>query len=419
MATLAANYPTNWSGTADDSQNAGATWDKLGQTFKTYSSGPYYLSQIEVGICGVNVYYPGGIVTAEIYAVDGSGYPTGGILSSGSIDISGVSIVSPPKAFSSVAMTIDMAVVELQESTTYVLVLSTTAGCGIKWFATNTSGYSNGKPIQHVSGGSWEDSSSVGDFGFRIWSEIPSLEKPSNPTPADASGPGIDFSDWMFSWEGDAFTETYTVRAGLSPASMSVISQSQASTTLEVPSAYRSALSGGVIYWRVDAEATGYDTTEGDVWSFDPRAAKPTNPTPTHEEVNVSIGLALLDWEGDTVADTYDVYFGTDPEDLALLASEIAATQLAIAGPFAYGTTYYWRVDAVNEYGTTDGDQWEFTTLLFDPPLPSWELLPGKTLGPLDFGIEGIDFRWLGNNFGTTVKRLVVAANNRIYYEDV
>jgi len=248
--------------------------------------------------------------------------------------------------------------------------------------------------------------------------------KPTNPTPANDSGPlwsgpAFDFSDWTLSWKSAGWTETFTIRAGLSAENMIVISEHQVPESLVIPEQYRTSLIGGPIFWRVDAEAADYDPVEGDIWGFDPRPALAENPTPETEAVNVSLGLALLEWDAADYANTYDVYFGTDPEDLALLASEIAATQLAIAGPFAYGTTYYWRVDAANANGTTTGDVWSFTTLSFDPPLPSWELLPGRTLGPLDFGIEGIDFRWLGNNFGTTVKRLVVAANNRIYYEDV
>jgi len=122
------------------------------------------------------------------------------------------------------------------------------------------------------------------------------------------------------------------------------------------------------------------------------------------------------------VSETYDIYFGTDPGNLVPLEANLTATQLSIYGPFEYDTTYYWRVDATNEYGTTTGDVWSFTTLDLDPPISSWELIPGGSgSGPLDDppGVEGTDFRWLGNNNMVTTRRLVAAAYNRIWYEDI
>lgn len=122
------------------------------------------------------------------------------------------------------------------------------------------------------------------------------------------------------------------------------------------------------------------------------------------------------------MSETYDVYFGTDPMALTLLASGVSDTQLPVTGPFQYNTTYYWRVDATNEVGTTTGDVWSFTTIKFDPPSPSYELIPGGSgLGPWDVppGVPGVDFRWVGDNRMITTKRLVVAAMNRIWYEEV
>ncbi|MHC4095531.1 MAG: hypothetical protein ACYSU3_05685 [Planctomycetota bacterium] len=35
-----------------------------------------------------------------------------------------------------------------------------------------------------------------------------------------------------------------------------------------------------------------------------------------------------------------------------------------------YSTTYYWRIDEVNDSGTTTGEIWKFTTLMAPPPPP-------------------------------------------------
>ena len=33
-----------------------------------------------------------------------------------------------------------------------------------------------------------------------------------------------------------------------------------------------------------------------------------------------------------------------------------------------YGTEYAWRVDSINEFGTTTGDEWSFTVQSLVPP---------------------------------------------------
>ncbi len=39
---------------------------------------------------------------------------------------------------------------------------------------------------------------------------------------------------------------------------------------------------------------------------------------------------------------------------------------LTEAMDFTHGTTYYWRVDAKNEAGITQGNVWSFTTKVWD-----------------------------------------------------
>ena len=118
---------------------------------------------------------------------------------------------------------------------------------------------------------------------------------------------------------------------------------------------------------------------------------------------------------------TYNIYFGTEPDNLILVAEEVESASLSAAyliaayGSGAYSTTYYWRVDAVNEFGVTQGDTWNFTTITFNPPLP-----PGLSLdsggGNEGTGITGTP---TGENNIITIKRLVVAAANTIWYENI
>ena len=110
------------------------------------------------------------------------------------------------------------------------------------------------------------------------------------------------------------------------------------------------------------------------------------------------------------MAETYSVYFDSG-SGMELIESGITDTELTIAfGPFEYYTGYSWRVDATNEYGTTTGDTWTFTSIKYDPPLPS-----GITLN--DDGVPtGTP---TGENNIVTIRRLVVAANNKIWYEAI
>ena len=86
-----------------------------------------------------------------------------------------------------------------------------------------------------------------------------------------------------------------------------------------------------------------------------------TNPSPPHGASNVSIN-SNVSWLNGGGATSYDVYFGTDPTPDA---GEFQGNQIPTSfdpGTLGYGTDYYWRIDAVNDYGTTTGDVWHFTT---------------------------------------------------------
>ena len=84
--------------------------------------------------------------------------------------------------------------------------------------------------------------------------------------------------------------------------------------------------------------------------------------------------------------------------------------------------TFQWRVDATNEYGTTTGTTWEFTTPEFNTLKTSFRLIPGGSgSGPFDYppGTEGTDWAWTGENSVVAIKRIVAAAADKIWYEDI
>lgn len=154
---------------------------------------------------------------------------------------------------------------------------------------------------------------------------------------------------------------------------------------------------------------------------------KPTNPSPTDTASSITLDETPLSWDASVggPADTYKVYFRESGDDWELVGVAQAGVSWTIDfGILAYRTTYEWRIDATNDTGTTTGDTWTFDTIDFDQIRVSYRLLPGGAgvgHGPYDDppGTEGTDWAWTGENTMLTVKRLVAAANDKIWYESI
>ena len=119
------------------------------------------------------------------------------------------------------------------------------------------------------------------------------------------------------------------------------------------------------------------------------------------------------------MATTYQVYLGASGDPLKPSGGPISELTWT-PNPLGYAVVYQWRVDAVNEFGATEGDVWSFTTISFKPPVSSWRLLPGGSgSGPLDDppGVAGVDYEWTSVNNMRTTHRLVAAANNKVWID--
>jgi F5/8 type C domain-containing protein len=93
--------------------------------------------------------------------------------------------------------------------------------------------------------------------------------------------------------------------------------------------------------------------------------ANARKPIPAAEAVGVSVDSALT-WRAGREAASHEVYLGTDAETLALAGSTDQATYSP--GSLDLDTTYYWKVDEVNEVeaiSTWEGGVWSFTTQEF------------------------------------------------------
>ncbi|CAN5464373.1 hypothetical protein BH23ACI1_BH23ACI1_18460 [soil metagenome] len=99
---------------------------------------------------------------------------------------------------------------------------------------------------------------------------------------------------------------------------------------------------------------------------------KPNQPSPAHLASGVSPSGLTLRWYAGPWAHLYDVYLGTDPSNLALLAENVelgpsqTTTQtqsFKVPTTLAQGTTYYWRVVSKTMASVVRGsDVWTFTT---------------------------------------------------------
>ena len=104
---------------------------------------------------------------------------------------------------------------------------------------------------------------------------------------------------------------------------------------------------------------------------------EPYSPEPADGKTEVSRNVTLS-WRAGVYADTHNVYFGTDFDDVnhastseprgVLLGENLTVTIYELPDLLEYGQTYYWRVDEVNAPPDTKiyrGDVWSFTVLDF------------------------------------------------------
>ena len=233
--------------------------------------------------------------------------------------------------------------------------------------------------------------------------ELPAATAPAaagNPQPRDGAA-GVAVETLLLSWSAAARAASYDVYWGTgrnlaADADLGTpIATTSTATTIRRPgatAAERRLALGTTYYWRVDTK-NDRGTTRGNVWSFTtadqaappppggggytPPAVSPppavtgtppgaaSTPQPRHGATGVAVETLLLSWSAAARAASYDVYWGTG-RNLAAdadLGTPIGTTFTAttIRRP-ALGTTYYWRVDAKNDQGTTTGSVWSFTT---------------------------------------------------------
>jgi hypothetical protein len=158
---------------------------------------------------------------------------------------------------------------------------------------------------------------------------------------------------------GDSFDEVNNAAGGL-PQGIATYTPG----TLEMAKTY---------YWRVD-EFDVIGTYQGDVWSFTTQGAV-ESLDPVNGAVNVK-QTQILTWSPSVFAASHQIYFGADKETVRNAdagAPEYKGTsdlgsETYDPGKLEWDTTYYWRIDEVNNANTNSpwtGNVWSFTTANF------------------------------------------------------
>ncbi len=170
---------------------------------------------------------------------------------------------------------------------------------------------------------------------------------------------GCASTDPQLTWAAGTCVASHLLYLGIQEDSLKFYDK------VNVPELYMEGLANNqTYYWKVDEINQNGDTIPGEIWSFrtttkDDLPNKVTNPVPA-DSTGYSARLIGLTWDVDhCTTDSVTVYFGSDPDELELMGTE--KYNRFFVSQLKDDSTYYWRVDAINDNGTTTGDVWSFT----------------------------------------------------------
>ncbi|TKJ37661.1 MAG: hypothetical protein CEE38_06205 [Planctomycetes bacterium B3_Pla] len=251
-----------------------------------------------------------------------------------------------------------------------------------------------------------------------IWSFSVPPKTAYNPDPGDdAESVALDAE---LSWTGGFRAKLHTVYFGdnfddVNSAAGGLI---QGDATFTPPGPLELAKT---YYWRVD-EFDPPMTYKGAVWSFTSEGTA-TDPVPAKGAVDVS-PTPILKWTPANLAASHEVYFGADADavkNAGKTSSEHKETKALGAESYDAGrleleTTYYWRVDEVNDTNPGSpwvGNVWSFTTGDF---LVVDDFESYNDIDPPDEASNRIFDKWI-DGFGTTTNGALVGNDLPPYAE--
>ncbi|MHC4144970.1 MAG: fibronectin type III domain-containing protein, partial [Planctomycetota bacterium] len=116
-------------------------------------------------------------------------------------------------------------------------------------------------------------------------------------------------------------------------------------------------------YWKIDEYDADGNKSEGAVWSFTTVIGEATDPDPADQAVEVPLD-AVLSWTPGATAVASDIYFGVGADPALIGTTAESSFDTTLIGGLRVGDSYSWRIDSVEEDGTTHvGDVWTFAAL--------------------------------------------------------
>lgn len=389
--------------------------DKLGQTFTVQAGEAHILVEVALKLARAN---SPGTIYIDIYATAG-GYPTGSSLGQVSYDGNSLEETGLPHPTN---FDFDPGI-SLDAETAYAIVLTVPNGSvatnKIYWNKSSAS-YSNGKAVKYTvedDVGSWADISDT-DFYFKEWG-IAVPEKPINPAPeyeeeevgkrtgnltwVDGGGDTATFNI-HFGTTSDSLTELETeidVGSPLWPAPMVVLEINDYNPAIR--SGYRSPIVGDILT---------HGNTTYTLWAVI-----------REDLVNVQYEAKLYAVRVGPVSNPGNVLTnGVEPDPDDPQAVKVTLNDAwhfhgeVESAYYPCGNRYYWRVDAINEAGTTTGDEWFFDII----PCPWGSKRPPYYNHEDEFWrFEDGEYKWSDVNVsggGRYKQQLVAIGHNCVYY---
>jgi hypothetical protein len=151
-------------------------------------------------------------------------------------------------------------------------------------------------------------------------------------------------------------------------------------------------------------------------WDGDQGLSKPTmarNPNPADQQQDVPRDV-ILSWIPAPSAVMHNIYFGTGPDSIALVADGQETNTFDPGGPLEFNRTYYWRIDEVNtapDFTVFEGSLWSFTVEPVSYPIPNVTATASsasENMGP-ERTVDGSGLQ--GDQHSTEPPRMWLSAN--------
>ncbi len=191
----------------------------------------------------------------------------------------------------------------------------------------------------------------------------------------DVNSPCIDAGDPNYDWRGELWPHGKRINMGVyggtPEASMSLSDAGNAADLNLDGEADNRDIKLMIEKWLYEAMLLPEDLSRDGIVNFKDFAIfahdfelPARNPNPADGATGVNT-TAELSWTAGRGATSHDVYFGTsNPPPFIRNQTDTTFDP----GTMNYITMYYWRIDEVNNWGTTMGPVWSFTTIMIPPP---------------------------------------------------